>query len=75
MAKKMKKKSCEFCLEGIREIDYKDVERLKKYITKRGKILPRRSTGTCAYHQRKLAKAIKRSRQVALLPFVESYYL
>ena len=72
MAKKMKKKSCEFCLEGIREIDYKDVERLKKYITKRGKILPRRSTGTCAYHQRKLAKAIKRSRQVALLPFVES---
>ena len=75
MAKKMKKKSCEFCLEGIREIDYKDVERFKKYITKRGKILPRRSTGTCAYHQRKLAKAIKRSRQVALLPFVESYYL
>ncbi|HDL60417.1 MAG TPA: 30S ribosomal protein S18 [candidate division WOR-3 bacterium] len=75
MAKKMKKKSCEFCLEGIREIDYKDVERLKKYITKRGKILPRRSTGTCAYHQRKLAKAIKRARQVALLPFVESYYL
>jgi small subunit ribosomal protein S18 len=71
----MAKKRCEFCREGIDEIDYKDVERLRKYLTQRGKILSRRVTGTCAYHQRKLAKAIKRARQMALLPFVESYYL
>ncbi len=71
----MPKKRCEFCREGIDEIDYKDVERLRKYLTQRGKILSRRVTGTCAYHQRKLAKAIKRARQMALLPFVESYYL
>lgn len=71
----MARRSCEFCREGIDVIDYKDVNRLKKYLTNRGKILPRRSTGTCAYHQRKLAKAIKRARQMALLPFVEAYYL
>ncbi len=71
----MARKRCEFCREGIDEIDYKDVERLRKYLTQRGKILSRRVTGTCAYHQRKLAKAIKRARQMALLPFVESYYL
>lgn len=71
----MARRSCEFCREGIDVIDYKDVNRLRKYLTNRGKILPRRSTGTCAYHQRKLAKAIKRARQMALLPFVEAYYL
>lgn len=71
----MRKKTCEFCREGIKEIDYKDVERLKKYMTPRGKILSRRATGTCAYHQRKLTKAIKRARQMALLPFVEAYYI
>ncbi|MGB9823885.1 MAG: 30S ribosomal protein S18 [Candidatus Hydrothermia bacterium] len=67
--------TCEFCKDGVREIDYKNVEILSKYISKKGKILPRRTTGTCAFHQRKLAKAIKRARMVALLPFVESYYL
>jgi small subunit ribosomal protein S18 len=71
----VRKKTCEFCREGIKEIDYKDVERLRKYMTNRGKILSRRATGTCAYHQRKLAKAIKRARQMALLPFVEAYYI
>lgn len=72
---KIREASCEFCKDGIREIDYKNVELLSKYISKKGKILPRRTTGTCAFHQRKLAKAIKRARIVALLPFVESYYL
>ncbi|RKY99791.1 MAG: 30S ribosomal protein S18 [Candidatus Hydrothermota bacterium] len=71
----MAKKRCEFCREGIDEIDYKDVERLRKYLTQRGKIISRRITGTCAYHQRKLSKAIKRARQMALLPFVEAYYI
>jgi len=71
----MRKRRCEFCRAGVREIDYKDVEKLRRYLTNRGKIIPRRSTGLCAYHQRKLSKAIKRARQMALLPFVEAYYL
>ena len=65
-----RKKVCRFCAEGIEEIDYKDVERLKNYLSERGKILPRRMTGTCAKHQRQLARAIKRARILALLPFV-----
>ena len=65
-----RKKTCRFCAEGIEEIDYKDVERLKNYLSERGKILPRRMTGTCAKHQRQLARAIKRARILALLPFV-----
>lgn len=66
---------CEFCKKGVGIIDYKDVETLKKFLTPKGKILSRRQTGLCAYHQRKLALAIKRARQMALLPFVEVYYL
>lgn len=66
---------CEFCKKGVGIIDYKEVDVLKKFLTPRGKILSRRQTGLCAYHQRKLALAIKRARQVALLPFVESYYV
>lgn len=65
-----KKKFCRFCQKNIKEIDYKDVEILKKYVPERGKISPRRVTGTCAFHQRKLATAIKRARIMALLPFV-----
>ena len=65
-----RKKVCQFCTEKIDVIDYKDVELLQKYITDRGKILPRRVTGTCALHQRELAKAIKRARIVALMPYV-----
>ncbi len=65
-----KRNVCRFCAEGIDEIDYKDVARLRNYISERGKILPRRMTGTCAKHQRQLARAIKRARIVALLPFV-----
>ena len=60
---------CAFCLEKATAIDYKDVNKLKKYVTERGKMLPRRMTGVCASHQRLLATAIKRARIVALLPF------
>ncbi len=68
--KPSKKKVCAFCVAGEKEIDYKDVAKLKKFITEKGKILPRRQTWVCSYHQRKLALAIKRARNVALLPYV-----
>ena len=64
-----RKKVCAFCQEKLDQIDYKDVNRLKKFITEGGKILPRRMSGTCAAHQRLLATAIKRARIAALLPF------
>ncbi|MEW6173842.1 MAG: 30S ribosomal protein S18 [Bacillota bacterium] len=65
-----KKKICSFCVEKIAEADYKDITRLKKYVTERGKVLPRRISGNCARHQRTLTLAIKRARIMALLPFV-----
>lgn len=65
----MRKRVCAFCQAKAENIDYKDVNTLKKYITEGGKILPRRMTGTCAKHQRLLASAIKRARIVDLLPF------
>ena len=65
-----KKKVCAFCADKIEHIDYKDVARLRKFVSERAKILPRRATGTCAKHQRELTTAIKRARQVALLPYV-----
>ena len=64
-----RRKVCSFCAEKAKEIDYKDVGKLRKYTSERGKIIPRRVTGTCAFHQRKLTTAIKRARHVALLPF------
>ncbi len=64
-----KKKVCQFCADKSETIDYKDVDKLKKYITERGKILPKRITGTCAMHQRDVTRAIKRARIVALLPY------
>ncbi|GHU39311.1 hypothetical protein FACS1894190_03330 [Spirochaetia bacterium] len=64
-----KKKVCKFCTQKLK-IDYKDADTLRRFITERGKILPRRITGTCAKHQRALAEAIKRARIIALLPFV-----
>ncbi|MBR4420692.1 MAG: 30S ribosomal protein S18 [Clostridia bacterium] len=64
-----RKKVCAFCVEKTDKIDYKDVAKLKKYITEGGKILPRRMTGTCAQHQRTLASAIKLARLADLLPF------
>ena len=64
-----RKKVCQFCADKTETIDYKDVETLKKYVTERGKILPKRITGTCALHQREVTTAIKRARIVALLPY------
>jgi len=64
-----RKKVCVFCQEKAEAIDYKDVNKLKKFIAEGGKMLPRRMTGTCAKHQRELSKAIKRARVAALLPF------
>jgi len=66
--KPAKKKVCIFCVDKITEIDYKDVSKLRKFITEKGKILPRRQTGTCARHQRELTIAIKRARTMGLLP-------
>lgn len=64
-----RKKVCQFCADKTEVIDYKDVEKIKKYVTERGKILPKRITGTCAMHQREVTTAIKRARIVALLPY------
>ncbi len=64
-----KKKVCQFCIDKVTEIDYKDVNKIKKFITEKGKIIPRRSSGVCAAHQRELNTAIKRARMMALLPF------
>ena len=65
-----RKKVCIFCEDKIAYIDYKDSAKLRKFISERGKILPRRISGTCAQHQIKLTTAIKRARQVALLPYI-----
>lgn len=67
--RKGRKKVCSFCVEKVETIDYKDVPRLKRFISERAKILPRRVTGTCAYHQRQLTTAIKRARHIAILPY------
>ena len=67
--RRKKRKVCQFCASKDARIDYKNTQRLQKYITERGKILPRRISGTCAKHQRQLTDAIKRSRNIALLPF------
>ncbi|KAB2951828.1 30S ribosomal protein S18 [Heliorestis acidaminivorans] len=64
-----RRRICFFCVDKIDNVDYKEVGKLRKYITERGKILPRRVSGCCAKHQRQLTQAIKRSRHVALLPF------
>ena len=67
--RKQKRKVCQFCADKTVEIDYKESLRLKKWTTDKGKILPRRQTGTCAKHQRELTNSIKRARNMALLPF------
>ncbi|HIR52208.1 MAG TPA: 30S ribosomal protein S18 [Candidatus Onthovicinus excrementipullorum] len=67
--RKGRKRVCSFCVEKVENIDYKDTQRLRKYVSERSKILPRRVTGTCAFHQRELTQAIKRARHVALLPY------
>ncbi len=68
-SRKAKRKACAFCVDKMDHIDYKDTARLRRFISERAKILPRRITGTCAMHQRKLTLAIKRARHVALLPY------
>lgn len=68
--KPKKKRTCQFCTKGAQVISYKDEKILKKYISERGKILPRRVTGTCALHQRELVNAINRARHVGILPYV-----
>ena len=70
MRKPARRKVCNFCVEKSEFIDYKDISKLRKYLTESGKILPRRMTGVCARHQRELAVAIKRARQMALIPYV-----
>ncbi len=62
--------SCQFCVDKCEHIDYKDINRLRKCMTERGKIMPKRMSGTCAKHQRQVSMAIKRARVVALLPYV-----
>ncbi|MDQ0204545.1 30S ribosomal protein S18 [Pectinatus haikarae] len=64
-----KRKVCSFCADKVEAIDYKDVAKLRRFITERGKILPRRISGNCAHHQRQVTLAIKRARNIALLPF------
>jgi small subunit ribosomal protein S18 len=68
------RKTCKFCERSVRRIDYKDADTLSRLITDRGKILPRRATGTCARHQRQLGTAIKRARYLALIPYIQGYH-
>lgn len=67
--RRMKKRVCAYCMDKVETIDYKEISKLKKFVTERGKILPRRISGNCAKHQRALTIAIKRARTVALLPY------
>lgn len=71
MRPRKRRKVCQFCVDKVSYIDYKDTAKLKRFLSERSKILPRRTTGTCAIHQRELTTAIKRARQIALLPYVE----
>lgn len=68
--RKGRKKVCAFCVDKVDTIDYKDIAKLRRFLSERAKILPRRVTGTCAHHQRELTVAIKRARHLALLPYV-----
>ena len=67
--RKPRRKVCSFCVDKVEDIDYKDLAKLRRYVTERGKILPRRISGNCAKHQRQVTVAIKRARNIALLPF------
>ena len=72
-SRKPRRKVCSFCVDHAEQIDYKDVAKLRRFTTERGKILPRRISGVCAKHQRKLTVAIKRARAIALLPYTAEY--
>ena len=67
--RKGRRKVCQFCVDKVEHIDYKDAAKLRKFITERGKIMPRRMSGNCAKHQRQLSEAIKRARAIALMPY------
>lgn len=67
--RKPRRKVCQFCIDKVEFIDYKDVAKLRRFVSERAKILPRRITGTCAKHQRELTVAIKRARHIALIPY------
>lgn len=71
---KKRKKICRFCEQNLGEVDYKDEKILKRFLSERGRILPRRITGNCAKHQRKVTQALKRARHLALLPFTAESY-
>jgi len=73
-SKGIKKKYCKLCLEKVIFVDYKDEKRLGRFVTDRGKIVPRRVSGTCSMHQKQLTTAIKRARVLALLPFTSDFY-
>lgn len=64
-----RRKVCSFCVDKVEAIDYKDTNKLRRHVTERGKILPRRISGNCAHHQRQLTRAIKRARIMALMPY------
>lgn len=66
----LRRKACKFCSDRVQEIDYRDTVRLSKFTSERGKILPRRVSGTCARHQRQLSRAVKRARSIALMPYL-----
>ena len=70
--RKSRKKVCAFCVDKVEVIDYKDISRLRRFVSERAKILPRRVTGTCARHQRELTVAIKRARYLALMPYTSA---
>ncbi len=67
--RRARRKVCSFCVDKVTEIDYKDIAKLRKYVSERGKILPRRISGNCAKHQRQMTSAVKKARHIALLPF------
>ncbi len=75
MMRDRRRKVCRFTQDKIEIVDYKDVERLRRYVTDRGKLVPRRITGTSAYHQRGLTVAVKRARYMALLPYTSDHYI
>lgn len=69
MRRRARRKSCQFCIDKVEHIDYKEVAKLRRFLTERAKIVPRRVSGNCAKHQRQMTLAIKRARHIALLPF------
>jgi small subunit ribosomal protein S18 len=73
-SRRFNRRRCNFCSDDVSYIDYKDLRTLKRYVSERGKIRPKRSTGTCAKHQRMLARAVKRARFMGLLPYVVDFY-